>query len=119
MTLDYTPTIRAEIEVEVARLKRRLEARAEVAGWPIVDDVAAEYVELGYLVNLHHGHDLFGENDTICGLPISINRACPRTIRVGADDVYSVDEWVVYDEDGEPETRSLTHKTDLFEETIW
>ena len=65
---DYSFTIRAQIEREVRSLTPR---------W------GAHTVDLGYMVNSHHGMALYKDGDTIAGVRVRINTQDRRTIRVG------------------------------------
>lgn len=69
-----------------------------------VGEIVPEYVNLGSLVVMHRGRDLYRDGDLIEGLPVRIG-ACPnRTIEVCADRVTMVrggwqedENWVVSD----------------------
>lgn len=117
--VDYSPTIRAEIEREVERLKTRLENVEDFDGDWVRVGVVAQYVEMGHLVNTHHGKILYSEGDLICGLPVRLGRCLSRTIRVCADNVQFIEEVDDFDEDGEPCTHECTYTRDLSEETTW
>ena len=119
---DYSAVIRAQIEKDVARLRFRMERNGQQhhpdGSWS-EDDVVAQYVEIGYLINLHHGQALFKEGDMVAGLPISLDGTHPRTIRVCADGVCFVRDVEGYDAEGEPQVVQQTHRKDLYEETTW
>lgn len=113
--MDYAPTIRAEIEEAVARLKRRLEGTTSDGIGYVDGEVKAQYVELGWQVNTHKGRDVYREGETICGLPVSIGGVPARTVRVGADAVPMAEEYDAVDETGL--TVSVRHYTiDLHEQ---
>lgn len=111
---DYSSTIRAQIEAEVVQLKRKLGHghRSWLKGCgQSVAKVEAQYVEVGSLVNLHHGRPVLSERDTVNGLPVRINSHHPRTICVRADGVEFAEE----DEEGLEET----YRRDLSESVTW
>lgn len=87
---DYTAIIRGQIERDVAMLKGRLR-------------VTAQYAEIGYLVNTHHGLPIYADGDVVCGLSVRIS-PYPRIVRVGGESHER-------DRDGE---RIVEH-----EQTIW
>ncbi len=72
---DYSSTIRAQIEREVAQAKTCIEG-----GW----HHRAKSVAIDYVINSHHGIPLFRTGDTIAGLPVTIATNEARTIRVGS-----------------------------------
>lgn len=111
---DYSATIRAQIEREVEGLKRAFghgHQRWESTNLWSVDDVEAQYVEVGSLINLHHGQPVLSPGDTVAGLPVRINSVYPRSIAVRADGVEFAEE----DEEGLEEI----HGRDLVEQTTW
>lgn len=65
---DYSPTIRAEIEREVARVRE--------------DRPYARWVRLGYLTNSHRGRFLYEEGSSVGGLPLFIDRNDPHMFGV-------------------------------------
>lgn len=103
---DYSSTIRAQIEREVAALQRELRHKAQ-------------YVELGYLVNTHHGKALFETGDRVGGLPMRIDRTLPRTIRVCADNVRFTEDVDDTDEDGRRVKGEREWYEDVFEQVTW
>ncbi len=118
---DYTAVIRAQIERDVAKLRFHMERNGQRhhpdGSWS-EDDVVAQYVEIGYLINLHHGQAMFKEGDMVAGLPVSIDGTCPRTIRVCAHGVRFVQDVEDYVE-GELRVTQRTFSRDLYEETTW
>lgn len=117
---DYSAEIKAEIERDVKVLIERL-AFKEDDGWEPVNRVDAQYIELGALINLHHGRDLYAEGDHICGVPVRIDRDQPRTIRVGADDVlYWTEVWEdAEDPEGKGGYEEIEEKRDVYVEIRW
>lgn len=113
---DYSATIRVQIENDVRRLKWILEGKRQADQ---EDYVNAQYVELGYLVNSHHGERLFNEGDLICGIPVSLDGTNGRTIRVCTDNVRFVEEIEFLDEDNEVDIRRRVYYEDLYKETTW
>ena len=76
--VDYSATIRAEIEGEVARMLESFHRsrRCDPSMRP------ARYVVLGYTVAAHRGRILYRDGDIIHGLPVKINRSASRLIEV-------------------------------------
>ena len=102
----YATTILAQIGREVENLKQQLGYRPQ-------------YIELGYLVNTHHGYPLLEQGDLVAGVPVRIDRANPRTIRVCADNVRHVEEERVETEDGDIDVEERVWYEDHFRETTW
>lgn len=115
---DYSVTIRAEIEAEVLRLKAALED--EMDACDCVGSDNDPYLEVGYLINTHHGQPLYQEGDYIAGMSVSINRALGRTIRVAIDEVGFLVEHEELDDDEEDwVTKEVTEYRDLFRDATW
>ena len=72
-TVDYAPVIRAEIEREIERLKRDLEAK---------HNPRATRATVGYLRVMHRGEQLVQDGEMLAGLPVTIDRAYLGTIAV-------------------------------------
>ncbi len=116
---NYAPVIRAQIERDVARLKRSLEDSRFSPDVEPVESIRAEYVELGYLLNTHHGQAIYAEGDLICGLPVRLGKVPPRTISVCADNVLFERQVEVCDEDGDMTFETETYRENLYKETSW
>lgn len=91
---DYADTIRSEIARDVLKLIERVANWSPPGGWERVDDDedGFTYIELGYMVNLHRGRDLYCEGDLIEGLPVRLHTRHgdpypTRSIAVCANDV--------------------------------
>ena len=119
----YTEQIRAEVLATIRLLKARVENKRYAEEYCPVDPVRAEYVTIGYLINMHHGRDLFSEGDFVDGLRVTIDRNNPRTITVGVDKVEFMweEEIETCDEDGNIEyTTKVRYQTeDIVESATW
>lgn len=121
----YTEQIRSEITATVLALKHKLENKRYAEGYAPTaptSPVHAEYVRLGYLINSHHGEDIFGGDQTLCGLRVEIDLHCPRLIAVGVREVeFKREEEVRKQEYGETVYYTETHyeNKDLVEQTTW
>lgn len=114
---DYRPVIRAQIEEAVKELKDRLENKGYSDDYYPTDDVVAEYVLVGYLINTCHGEGVFNEGDMIEGVPVRLDRSHIRSITVCADDVEFESESEVEEEDENGEIGYVT-KTRHFRENL-
>lgn len=103
---DYTATIRAQIEREVAGLARDLPHKPQ-------------YVEVGYLLNAHHGKALFESGDTVAGVPVRIDRSLPRTIRVCADNIRHAETTEAIEEGETYGRRERVWYEDHFAQATW
>lgn len=93
---DYSSTIRGEIEVDVKRLLGVMANGGGVRtdGWYEDEPIIVRSIHIGYVMNLHRGHDLFSDGDTLCGLPVVIDREYPRRLWLDAGEVgCSREEW--------------------------
>lgn len=100
---DFSSTIRAEIEREVSRLIKEVKGHRHVIDGIECSPhspVIPECIELGYIVNSHHGQALYSTGDRICGVVVDVDtRHYPRSISVVTRDVvFYGEEW---NEDGD------------------
>ncbi len=116
---DYSATIRAQIERDVARLVAELKGQLRDPECAEDWEDLTPYIELGSLVNTHHGLDLYQRGDLIMGMVVRVGDAPARTIRLCADKVAFVREEAESDEDGEATTREVDEERDLCAETRW
>ena len=111
---DYSSQIRTQIEKAVKELKDKLENGGYSDDYYPVQDVIAEYVRVGYIINSHHGEGLFSEGDMIEGIPVKLDRSSLRSMAVCVDDVEFESE---SEEDDDGEIHSVT-KTSYFRENL-
>ncbi len=99
---DFSAAIRAQIEAEVGRLITAIQYAeyhlGETTLYPEHAIVPTE-VELGYMINCHHGRALYQEGDTICGLRVKAthgkwNDNDTRTITITVPNVeFGGEQW--------------------------
>ncbi len=97
--IDYSSVIRKEIEDAVKELIFAVENFAWGDEWEPANPIVADYIELGYIVNLHKGKDLYKNDDLICGLPVTISSENIRSITVGVEEEVIMEREVWCDEE--------------------